>query len=165
MRGRLINRTLPRRPPTQAAVCRRNDLTRLRGTPPAETTRARLAGPSAVTLTRSPSIASIRVSPVVACAMIAPDPSTPTGCRAVVLALMGAELAAPDHTTLSRRSQQLAVMLRRLPAMGPSISSSTALDNLLKDHNWPSCTTARGPGPGRLEAGARREGESGVDAC
>ena len=36
-----------------------------------------------------------------------------------VLALMGADLDAPDHTTLSRRSQPLAVMLRRIPATGP----------------------------------------------
>ena len=36
-----------------------------------------------------------------------------------VLALVGADLDAPDHTTLSRRSQQLAVMLRRIPATGP----------------------------------------------
>ena len=36
-----------------------------------------------------------------------------------VLALVGADLNAPDHTTLSRRSQQLAVMLRRIPATGP----------------------------------------------
>ena len=34
----------PRRPPAHAAVCRRDDLTRRRGTPPAGTTRARLAG-------------------------------------------------------------------------------------------------------------------------
>ena len=36
-----------------------------------------------------------------------------------VLALMGADLDAPDHPTLSRRSQQLAVRLRRIPAPGP----------------------------------------------
>ena len=36
-----------------------------------------------------------------------------------VLALLGADLDAPDHSTLSRRSQQLAVMLRRIPAPGP----------------------------------------------
>ena len=36
-----------------------------------------------------------------------------------VLALMGADLDAPDHTTLSRRGQQLAVMLRRIPATDP----------------------------------------------
>ena len=36
-----------------------------------------------------------------------------------VLALRGADLDAPDHPTLSRRSQQLAVMLRRIPAPGP----------------------------------------------
>ena len=55
-----------------------------------------------------------------------------------VLALMGTDLDAPDHTTLSRRSQQLAVMLRRIPATTPSISSSIA----------PACRSwakARGP--------------------
>ena len=36
-----------------------------------------------------------------------------------ILALMGADLDAPDHTTRSRRSQQLAVMLRRIPATDP----------------------------------------------
>ena len=36
-----------------------------------------------------------------------------------VLALMGADLDAPDHTTRSRQSQQLAVILRRVPATGP----------------------------------------------
>ena len=36
-----------------------------------------------------------------------------------VLALVGADLDAPDHTTRSRWSQQLAVMLRRIPATGP----------------------------------------------
>ena len=36
-----------------------------------------------------------------------------------VLALRGADLDAPDHPTLSRRSQQLAVMLRRISAPGP----------------------------------------------
>ena len=36
-----------------------------------------------------------------------------------VLALMGADLDAPDHPTLSRRNQQLAVRLRRIPAPGP----------------------------------------------
>ena len=36
-----------------------------------------------------------------------------------VLALVGADLDASDHTTRSRWSQQLAVMLRRIPATGP----------------------------------------------
>ena len=36
-----------------------------------------------------------------------------------VLALMGGALEAPDHTTLSRRSQSLDVTLRRVPATGP----------------------------------------------
>ena len=36
-----------------------------------------------------------------------------------VLSLMGVDLAAPDHTTLSRRSQSLAVDFRRIPSRGP----------------------------------------------
>ena len=36
-----------------------------------------------------------------------------------VLGLMGADLEAPDHTTLSRRSRRLQVTLHRLPAAGP----------------------------------------------
>ncbi len=36
-----------------------------------------------------------------------------------VLSLLGVDLAAPDHTTLSRRSQSLAVACRRLPSRGP----------------------------------------------
>ena len=36
-----------------------------------------------------------------------------------VLSLMGVDLAAPDHTTLSRRSQSLAVAFLRIPSRGP----------------------------------------------
>ena len=36
-----------------------------------------------------------------------------------VLSLRGVDLAAPDHTTLSRRSQSLAVEFRRIPSRGP----------------------------------------------
>ena len=36
-----------------------------------------------------------------------------------VLSLMGVDLAASDHTTLSRRSQSLAVAFRRIPSRGP----------------------------------------------
>ena len=36
-----------------------------------------------------------------------------------VLSLMGVDLKAPGHTTLSRRSQDLSVELRRIPANGP----------------------------------------------
>ena len=36
-----------------------------------------------------------------------------------VLSLLGVDLAAPDHTTLSRRSQSLAVEFRRIPSRGP----------------------------------------------
>ena len=35
-----------------------------------------------------------------------------------VLSLMGVDLEAPDHTTLSRRSQSLAVEFRRIPSRG-----------------------------------------------
>ena len=43
----------------------------------------------------------------------------PEGFVRSVLALLGADLDAPDHTTRSRRSQQIAVMLRCIPATGP----------------------------------------------
>ena len=73
----------PRRPPAQAGVCRRHDLTRLRGTPPTVTTRARLAG-SIGRDAREVAVDRIdqgqpgrRVRRSSACAMIAPDPSTP----------------------------------------------------------------------------------------
>ena len=36
-----------------------------------------------------------------------------------VLALIGADLEAPDHTTLSRRSQRLGVRLHRVPVGRP----------------------------------------------
>ena len=36
-----------------------------------------------------------------------------------VLSLLGVDLEAPDHTTLSRRSQSLAVKFRRIPSRGP----------------------------------------------
>ena len=35
------------------------------------------------------------------------------------MSLIGGDLAAPDHTTLSRRSQSLAVAFRRIPSRGP----------------------------------------------
>ena len=39
-----------------------------------------------------------------------------------VLSLMGVDLEAPDHTTLSRRSQSLAVEFRRIPSRGPQVA-------------------------------------------
>ena len=42
----------------------------------------------------------------------------PRMCEALVH-MMGVDLAAPDHTTLSRRSQSLAVDFRRIPSRGP----------------------------------------------
>ena len=67
-----------------------------------------------------------------------------------VLALMGADLDAPDHPTLSRRSQQLAVRLRRIPAPGPIhlIVESTGL-SIVGHGAWRWCaetSVRRGPG-------------------
>ena len=58
-----------------------------------------------------------------------------------VLALMGADLDAPDHTTRSRRSQQLAVMLRRIPATDPIhlIVESTGL-SIVGQGAWAAAT-------------------------
>ena len=58
-----------------------------------------------------------------------------------VLALMGTDLDAPDHTTLSRRSQQLAVMLRRIPATDPIhlIVDSTGL-SIVGQGAWAAAT-------------------------
>ncbi len=54
-----------------------------------------------------------------------------------VLSLMGVDLAAPDHTTLSRRSQSLAVAFRRLPSRGPIhlIVDSTGL-SIVGEGEW-----------------------------
>ncbi len=41
------------------------------------------------------------------------------GCLRSVLSVLGVDLDAPDHPTLSRRSQSLAVACRRLPSSGP----------------------------------------------
>ena len=49
-----------------------------------------------------------------------------------VLALLGTDLEAPDHTTLSRRSQRLDLALDRIPATGPLhlIVDSTGLSTV-----------------------------------
>ena len=54
-----------------------------------------------------------------------------------VLSLMGVDLAAPDHTTLSRRSQSLAVAFRRIPSRGPIhlIVDSTGL-SIVGEGEW-----------------------------
>ena len=54
-----------------------------------------------------------------------------------VLALMRANLDAPDHTTLSRRSQRLDVELHRIPANGPIhlIVDSTGL-SIMGEGEW-----------------------------
>ena len=54
-----------------------------------------------------------------------------------VLALMGTDLEAPDHTTLSRRSQQLDLALNRIPATGPLhlIVDSTGL-SIVGEGEW-----------------------------
>ena len=50
---------------------------------------------------------------------------------------MGVDLAAPDHTTLSRRSQSLAVDFRRIPSRGPIhlIVDSTGL-SIVGEGEW-----------------------------
>ncbi len=54
-----------------------------------------------------------------------------------VLSLMDADLEAPDHTTLSRRSRHLDVGLHRVPAEGPIhlIVDSTGL-SIVGDGDW-----------------------------
>ena len=71
-----------------------------------------------------------------------------------VLSLMGVDLAAPDHTTLSRRSQSLAVECRRIPSRGPIhlIVDSTGLNRTgflgdLISWELPHGTTPRHLGP------------------
>ena len=59
------------------------------------------------------------------------------GCLRSVLSLLGVDLAAPDHTTLSRRSQSLAVACRRIPSRGPIhlIVDSTGL-SMVGEGEW-----------------------------
>ena len=54
-----------------------------------------------------------------------------------VLSLMGVDRAAPDHTTLSRRRQSLAVACRRIPSSGPihRIVDSTGL-SIVGEGEW-----------------------------
>ncbi len=54
-----------------------------------------------------------------------------------VLSLMDVDLEAPDHTTLSRRSQSLAVDFRRIPSRGPIhlIVDSTGL-SIVGEGEW-----------------------------
>ena len=54
-----------------------------------------------------------------------------------VLSLMNVDLEAPDHTTLSRRSQHVAVELHRVPAKGPIhlIVDSTGL-SIVGEGEW-----------------------------
>ena len=61
-----------------------------------------------------------------------------------VLSLMGVDLEAPDHTTLSRRSQSLAVEFRRIPSRGPIhlIVDSTGL-SIVGEGEWGRCCMNR----------------------
>ncbi len=54
-----------------------------------------------------------------------------------VLSLMGVDLEAPDHTTLSRRSQRLEVRCPRIPADGPIhlVVDSTGL-SMVGEGEW-----------------------------
>ena len=61
-----------------------------------------------------------------------------------VLSLMDVDLEAPDHTTLSRRSQHLAIELSRLPAKGPIdlIVDSTGL-SIVGEGEWAAAKHGR----------------------
>ena len=73
-----------------------------------------------------------------------------------VLALMRTDLEAPDHTTLSRRSQPLDLALDRIPAQRPVhlIVDSTGL-SIVSEDEWAAVTT-RDPRHARLEEAALR---------
>ena len=56
-----------------------------------------------------------------------------------ILAVMGTDLEAPDHTTLSRRSQQLDLALDRIPATGPlHLIEALVRGNKCSSRPWPS---------------------------
>ena len=61
-----------------------------------------------------------------------------------ILSLMDVHLEAPDHTTLSRRSQHLAIELSRLPAKGPIdlIVDSTGL-SIVGEGEWAAAKYGR----------------------
>ena len=61
-----------------------------------------------------------------------------------VLALMRVDLDAPDHTTLSRRSQRLAVEFHHVPAAGPIhlIVDSTGL-SIVGEGEWAAAKHGR----------------------
>ena len=66
------------------------------------------------------------------------------GFLRLVLFLMDVHLEAPDHTTLSRRSQHLAIELSRLPAKGPIdlIVDSTGL-SIVGEGEWAAAKYGR----------------------
>ena len=66
------------------------------------------------------------------------------GFLRLVLFLMDVHLEAPDHTTLSRRSQHLAIELSRLPAKGPIdlIVDSTGL-SIVGEGEWAAAKSGR----------------------
>ena len=73
------------------------------------------------------------------------------GCLRSVLSVMGVDLDAPDHPTLSRRSQSLAVACRRLPSSGPLhlLVDSTGL-SMVGEGAWAAVNHGgRGPRGGK----------------
>ena len=78
-----------------------------------------------------------------------------------VLSLMNVGLEAPDHTTLSRRSQHLAVELSRLPAKGPVhlVVDSTGL-SIVGEGEWAAVKHGGGGQRGwkKLHLGVDRSG-------
>ena len=78
-----------------------------------------------------------------------------------VLSLMGVDLEAPDHTTLSRRSQRLEVWCARLPAHGPIhlVVDSTGL-SIVGEGKWAAAKYGRRGQRGwrKLHLGVDRSG-------
>ena len=78
-----------------------------------------------------------------------------------ILSLMDVHLEAPDHTTLSRRSQHLAIELSRLPAKGPIdlIVDSTGL-SIVGEGEWAAAKYGRRGTRGwrKLHLGVDRSG-------
>ena len=94
----------------------------------------------------------------------ADSPTSSSACRSArtegflrsLFRMMGLDLSAPDHTTLSRRGQHLDLKLRRAPRAKPSISSSTAPGSrsLAKGNGRPRSMAGRANAAGRSSTSA-----------
>ena len=83
------------------------------------------------------------------------------GFLRLVLSLMGIDLEAPDHTTIFRRSQRLAVEFRRSPSRSPIhlIGDSTGL-SIVREGEWAAAKHGRRGKRGwkKLHLGVNRSG-------